>query len=112
MSYEPEVDATYAKVYQDETPDILQAFSAFGATVFAPEGRAIPLRYRELIAVGVAIASQCEPCIDHHSNAATDAGATSNELAEAAWVASMLRAGGAFAHGRLAFKYAGAHSHA
>jgi AhpD family alkylhydroperoxidase len=62
------------------------------------------LKYRELIALGVALTTQCGYCIDAHSNNAVRAGASRTELAEAAWVAAALRAGGSYAHGRLAFK--------
>ncbi len=97
-------DKKYTRVYKQETPDILEAFGAFNDAVFAQEGREIPLKYRELIAVAVAFTTQCVYCIDGHSKNAVKAGATEAELAEAAWVASALRAGASFAHGRLAFK--------
>lgn len=99
-------DKTYTRVYKAETPDILAAFAAFDQAVFAPEGRAIPLKYRELIALAVGITTQCVYCIDGHSQNAVKAGATEAELAEAAWVATAIRAGGGYAHGRLAFKLA------
>jgi AhpD family alkylhydroperoxidase len=99
-------DKTYSKVYKAETPDILAAFAAFDQAVFAREGRAIPLKYRELIALAVGITTQCVYCIDGHSQNAVKAGATEAELAEAAWVATAIRAGGGYAHGRLAFKLA------
>ena len=101
----------YTKVYKRETPDILHAFGQFEDAVFAAEGSAIPLKFRELIAVAVAVTTQCAYCIDGHSNLAVKAGASEAELAEAAWVAAALRAGGAFAHGRLAFKLTD-HQHA
>jgi AhpD family alkylhydroperoxidase len=105
-------DKQYTRVYKQATPDILASFGAFNDAVFAAEGREIPLKYRELIAVAVAITTQCVYCIDGHSNNAVKAGATEAELAEAAWVASALKAGGAYAHGRLAFKLTdGAHRH-
>ncbi|MCW2602396.1 MAG: carboxymuconolactone decarboxylase family protein, partial [Pseudonocardiales bacterium] len=91
-------------VYKQTTPDILNAFNEFNSAVFAEEGREIPLKYRELIAVAVALTTQCVYCIDGHSNNAVKAGATQTELAETAWVASALRAGASYAHGRLAFK--------
>jgi AhpD family alkylhydroperoxidase len=108
---EPE-DRAYTRVYKEQTPDILKAFVDFDAAVFAPEGREIPLKYRELIALGVALTTQCAYCIDAHSNNAVKAGATPGELAEAAWVAAALRAGASYAHGRLAFKLTDqAHTH-
>ncbi len=97
-------DRAYTKVYKEHTPDILSAFNEFDQAVFATEGREIPLKYRELIALGVALTTQCVYCIDAHSNRAAKAGASETELAEAAWVAAALRAGASFAHGRLAFK--------
>ncbi|WP_375388121.1 carboxymuconolactone decarboxylase family protein [uncultured Amnibacterium sp.] len=106
-------DKQYTRVYKRTTPDILSAFNDFNSAVFATEGREIPLKFRELIALGVALTTQCTYCIDAHSNAAVAAGASETELAEAAWVASALRAGASYAHGRLAFKLTdGAHAHA
>ncbi|WP_029150168.1 carboxymuconolactone decarboxylase family protein [Microbacterium indicum] len=107
-----ENDKQYTKVYKQETPDILAAFGAFDQAVFAEEGREIPLKYRQLIALGVALTTQCVYCIESHSIAAAKAGATEKELAEAAWVAAAIRAGGAYAHGRLGFKFTeGIHQH-
>ncbi len=100
-------DRSYTRVYKAETPDILGAFTTFNDAVFAPEGREIPLKYRELIALAVGITTQCAYCIDAHAQSAAKAGATETELAEAAWVATAIRAGGGFAHGRLAFKLSG-----
>ncbi|WP_439903244.1 carboxymuconolactone decarboxylase family protein [Microbacterium azadirachtae] len=100
-------DKTFTRVYKSETPDILAAFAAFDQAVFAAEGRAIPLKFRELIALAVGITTQCAYCIDAHAQNAVRAGATEAELAEAAWVATAIRAGGGYAHGRLAFKLAG-----
>ncbi|MFJ4219591.1 carboxymuconolactone decarboxylase family protein [Curtobacterium luteum] len=100
-----EQDKTYTKVYKQQTPDILAAFVQFDESVFRAEGREIPLKYRELIALAVGITTQCVYCIDAHSQRAVTAGANEAELAEAAWVATAIRAGGGFAHGRLGFKF-------
>jgi AhpD family alkylhydroperoxidase len=109
--YDRAEDRRHTADYKKHTPDILKAFDEFDRAVFAPEGREIPLKFRELIALAVGITTQCVYCIDAHSNAAVKAGATQAELAEAAWVATAIRAGGGFAHGRLAFKLAGEHEH-
>lgn len=111
QTYDLAGDRRYTKVYKEHTPDILSAFDAFDSAVFAKEGREIPLKYRELMAVAVALTTQCVYCIDFHTGAAHKAGATEAELAETAWVATALRAGGAFAHGRLAFKLNDEHQH-
>src|SRR5258706_16334567 len=66
---------------------------------------AIPPKYRELIAVAVACTTQCPYCIEAHAKAAKAAGASREELVEAAFVAAALRAGGAATHGALALKF-------
>ena len=99
-------DAAYTRVYKEHTPDVLSAWATFNGAVFAPEGRDIPLKFRELMALAVSLTTQCAYCIDGHTQAAVRAGATEAELAETAWVATAIRAGGGFAHGRLAFKLA------
>ena len=101
----------FGRVYKQETPDILEAFVAFDNAVFAEEGRAIPLKFRELIALGVAFTTQCSFCIDAHTKGAVKAGATDAEIAETAWVASALRAGGAFTHGRMALQISDSLTH-
>ena len=59
----------------------------------------VPLKYKELIAVAVALTTQCPYCIDIHSRKAKQAGATEQELAEMTLLAAALRAGGAMTHG-------------
>lgn len=59
---------------------------------------AIPKKYKELMAVAVALTTQCPYCIEIHGNNARKAGATDEELAEASFVAAALRAGGAITH--------------
>ncbi len=77
-------------------PEVMKAFWAFDRAAVA-EG-AIPVKYKELIAVAVALTTQCPYCIDIHSGNARKAGATEAELAETAMVAAALRAGGAVTH--------------
>jgi AhpD family alkylhydroperoxidase len=101
---------TYGKVYKQQTPDILKVWGEFNNLVFS-EDREIPLKYLELIALGVAFTTQCDFCIDGHTANAVKAGATDTEIAEASWVAAAIRAGGAFTHGRVAFQVADAHRH-
>ena len=65
----------------------------------------IPRKYRELIAVGVAVAVQCPYCIEAHAKGARAAGATREEIVEATVVASAIRAGAATMHGTMALKF-------
>jgi AhpD family alkylhydroperoxidase len=70
----------------------------------AREDGAIPRKYRELIALGIALTTQCPYCLDVHTRAAKRAGASREEIAEAAFLAAALRAGAAATHGTLALK--------
>ncbi|RFB18033.1 alkylhydroperoxidase [Bacillus sp. HNG] len=77
-------------------PDGFKAYGAFSATA-TKEGK-LSRKFKEIIAVAVAHATQCPYCIDVHSKNAEKLGATSEELAEAILVTAALRAGGAYAH--------------
>lgn len=77
-------------------PQVMEAFWAFDRAAVA-EG-AIPVKYKELIAVAVALTTQCPYCIEIHSGNARKAGVTDTELTEAAMVAASLRAGAAVTH--------------
>lgn len=79
-----------------------KAFREFSRAVFA-DG-ALPRKTKELIAVAVAHVTQCPYCIRGHTKSAKRHGATSEEILEAIWVASEMRAGAAVAHSALAFE--------
>src|SRR5215207_2054444 len=87
--------ANVAKM-NDLAPELMKAFWAFDKASVA--AGAIPVKYKELIAVAVAVTTQCPYCIDIHANNARKAGATEAELTEATIVAAALRAGGAITH--------------
>ena len=83
-------------------PQAMAAFNAFGDAAFA-DG-AVPRKYKELIAVAVALATQCPYCIEFHTRDARRHGADDAELAEAALVSAAIRAGGAVTHAAHLFK--------
>jgi AhpD family alkylhydroperoxidase len=78
-------------------PQSAKAFWAFDEAALA-EG-AIPWKYKELMAVSVALTTQCAYCIEIHRDRAIRAGATHQELSEAVFVTAALRAGAAVTHG-------------
>jgi AhpD family alkylhydroperoxidase len=84
------------KRMDDLAPQVMKAFWAFDKAAVA-EG-VIPVKYKELIAVAVALTTQCPYCIEIHSGNARKAGATEAEMVEAAMVAAALRAGAAVTH--------------
>ena len=78
-------------------PEGFKGFVAFDEAAF--RDGAIPLKYKELMAVAVALTTQCPYCIEVHAQKAKKAGATEQELAETTLVAAALRAGGGVTHG-------------
>jgi AhpD family alkylhydroperoxidase len=85
------------KKFGDLAPAAWQGFAAWDKAVMA-DG-ALPAKTKELIAVAVAVTTQCPYCIEIHTKKAKAAGCTEKELAEAVMVAAALRAGGAITHG-------------
>jgi AhpD family alkylhydroperoxidase len=80
-----------------------QKFLSFNRATERQDG-AIPRKYRELIAIGVALTTQCAYCLDVHTRHARAHGVTKEELAEAAFVAAAVRAGGTLAHSLMALR--------
>jgi AhpD family alkylhydroperoxidase len=85
------------KLLDANAPDAMKAFWAFDKAAMA--AGAIPVKYKELMALSVAFTTQCPYCIDIHSRRAREAGASDPEIAEAVVVAAALRAGGSITHG-------------
>jgi AhpD family alkylhydroperoxidase len=84
------------KKMNELAPELMKAFWAFDRLAVA-EG-AIPVKYKELMAVAVALTTQCPYCVEIHTNGARKAGATEAELVEAGMVAASLRAGASVTH--------------
>jgi AhpD family alkylhydroperoxidase len=80
----------------------MKAFVAFDKAAMA--AGAIPVKYKELLALAVAFTTQCTYCVEIHANRAREAGASDPEIAETVLVAAALRAGGAITHGTHAMK--------
>lgn len=72
-------------------PEVTKAFGGLGKAV-KTDG-ALDLKTKELIAVGIAVADRCEPCILFHVEALMGAGATREELAEALGMAVQMGGG-------------------
>ncbi|PNG47110.1 MULTISPECIES: carboxymuconolactone decarboxylase family protein [unclassified Variovorax] len=85
------------KTLRSLAPEAVNSFLAF--TEAALKDGAIPAKYKELIAIAVAVTTQCPYCIEDHAQRARKAGASEAELAEATMVAAAMRAGGGVAHG-------------
>ncbi|MDZ4753533.1 MAG: carboxymuconolactone decarboxylase family protein [Phycisphaerae bacterium] len=73
------------------SPDLGKAFGPFFQTLMK-EGE-ISAKHKELIALGIGVATRCEPCIYTHVEKALKLGATPAEVMEAAGVAVMMGGG-------------------
>jgi AhpD family alkylhydroperoxidase len=95
-------DLTKLKLLDENSPEAMKAFWAFDKAAFAPG--AIDTLNKQLMAVAVALTTQCPYCIQVHARAARSAGATDEMLAETATIAAAMRAGGAITHASHLFK--------
>jgi AhpD family alkylhydroperoxidase len=93
---------TKLKRLDRNAPDAMKAVWAFDKAAFAPG--AIDLLNKQLIAVAVALTTQCPYCIELHVQTARNEGATDEMLAETAVIAAAMRAGGAITHASHLFK--------
>jgi AhpD family alkylhydroperoxidase len=96
----PTTTSELARHRAELAPETHDAFEAFSRQVFA-EG-ALPEKTKQLIAVAVAHVTQCPYCIRSHTRLAVRKGASEPEIMEAIWVATEMRAGGAYAHSVIA----------
>lgn len=96
---------TRLKKLDENAPDAAKAFWAFDKAAFA--AGAISAQTKQLLAIAVALTTQCPYCIEIHLKAAREAGVTDAQLAETAMVAAAMRAGAAVTHATHLFPSAG-----
>ncbi len=97
------------KKLREMAPEMMKGFLEFDRAVF--KDGAISAKTKELMAITAAHVTQCPWCIDAHVVRAKAKGCTDQEIAEAVWVAAVMRAGAAFSHGALAMQIADEHQH-
>ena len=76
--------------------DMVGAFAGLFGKTMAPG--ALTVKQKELIALAIAVAKQCEPCITLHVKKSLDAGASKDEMLEACCVAVMMSGGPGYTH--------------
>lgn len=81
---------------KQEAPDIPRAFGGFFQAMMK-EG-ALSIREKELIALGIALAVRCTPCINMHVQKCLSAGATRAQILEAAGVVVLMQGGPGYTH--------------
>jgi AhpD family alkylhydroperoxidase len=87
---------TRLKKLDENSPDTMKAFWAFNEETF--KAGAIDVLHKQLMAVAVALTTQCPYCIELHMRAARKAGANDTMLTEAAIVAANMRANATVTH--------------
>lgn len=104
MAATTKTDSLYKKEYfgriaelKKYAPEAFEAFFKFNDRALA-EGK-LTVRLKELIAVAVAHITGCPYCIDLHVTNAKKNHSSKEEVAEAIFVATALKAGSALAHG-------------
>lgn len=101
--YQTPKDRVYTDMLIKSAPKEAAAFLNLKHTAKREDGF-IPVKYRELMSVAVALTTQCAYCIESHINNAVKAGATREEIAETVFIAAALRAGGAVGTGLMAMR--------
>jgi len=72
-------------------PDVMKSFSGIAHAALKPN--ALDTKTKELIALGISVATRCDDCIGFHAKAALEQGATREELMETLGMAIYLGAG-------------------
>ena len=99
--YQSSNDFKYLASLLKYAPHEAQAFIHFDHQTIKRSDGIIPTKTRELIALAVALTTQCAYCIDVHVKGAKRAGARIEELAELISISASVRAGATMAHGLL-----------
>jgi AhpD family alkylhydroperoxidase len=85
----------FAKMNQS-APDMVKGFGGLFQSVM--KDGALKQKDKELIALGIAVAQRCEPCINLHVQKSLEAGNSPAAILEAACVAVMMQGGPAYTH--------------
>ena len=77
-------------------PDVIKGFSGLHQATM--KAGALAVREKELIAMSIGLALRCENCIYSHLRAALNAGATPEQILEAAGVAVLMQGGPSYTY--------------
>jgi len=105
VSYHEHSDMQYGGNIKDSAPAAFQAYSNLGTAALRGEDNPIDAKHATLVALAVALTTQCVYCIETHSKEAANVGATEQEVAQTTMIVAAVRAGGGVGHGLLATKF-------
>lgn len=105
MDWKHHLDETSANLntFRQLRPEAGSGFTAMHRGAMKAPG-AMTLRERELVALGIGIATRCVDCIGFHLQAAAKAGATRDDIADTISVAVMMGGGPAYMYGAKALE--------
>jgi AhpD family alkylhydroperoxidase len=83
--------STLLRGLRGTAPDVMKAFA--GIARAATVSKALDVKTKELIALGIAVAVRCDDCIAFHAKAAVEHGATRDEVSETLGMAIYMGAG-------------------
>lgn len=72
-------------------PEVMKSFGALARAALEP--KALDTKTKELIALGIAVATRCDACVAFHAEAAVRQGATREEIMETMGMAIYMGAG-------------------
>ena len=79
------------KSLRSGAPEVMKAFGAIAQA--ATEPKVLDTKTKELVALGIAVATRCDPCITFHTESARKHGATRDEILETVGMAFYMGAG-------------------
>ncbi|MEP3346623.1 MAG: carboxymuconolactone decarboxylase family protein [Litoreibacter sp.] len=89
-------------VLSKEMPDLARAFNTMGG--IAKTSGALDEKTKEIMALGIAIATRCDSCIGFHVKSLIRLGITREELVEALAMATYMGGGPSYAYSAKALK--------
>ncbi|MCA9253941.1 MAG: carboxymuconolactone decarboxylase family protein [Phycisphaerae bacterium] len=87
---------TNQREMKESTPDVMRGFGGMFQALMK-EG-ALSVREKELIAFSIGLAVRCEQCMNLHIDKCLKAGATREQIIEAAGVVVVMQGGPAYTH--------------
>ncbi|KMW57490.1 putative carboxymuconolactone decarboxylase family protein [Candidatus Rhodobacter oscarellae] len=98
MNWDDFMDETVANItaLSKEMPETAKGFNQMGAA--AKKGGALDEKTKEIMALGIAIATRCDSCIGFHIKALIRLGITRDELCEALAMATYMGGGPSYAY--------------
>lgn len=100
MDWKDHLDETSANLnaFRAARPEAGHGFTAMHRAAMG-EGGSMTVREKELVALGIGIATRCVDCIGFHVQAAAKHGATRDDVADTIAVAVMMGGGPAYMYG-------------